>query len=226
MTDPDAPGNDVTTWAATGSDVAARLRLAAAAEGPRLGTVINQGFAEDPVNHWVVPDPADWPTVLDPFFGVIAEEAAVGAGAVYVLGDDDAVAVWFDVTEPPGELPAEPPAEMAQLCGRWTANFHTLSHVLHDAEPASPPHHRLEFLVVREGMRGKGIGPRVMAAHHALLDAAGLPAYLNATNWDSYRFYLRNGYRLLDSGPVALPDGPQIWPMWRDPGSTPGISAK
>ena len=47
-------------------------------------------------------------------------------------------------------------------------------------------------------------------------DAAGQPAYLEATTDANKRLYLRHGFVELD--PLPLPDnGPVLYPMWRDP---------
>jgi predicted N-acetyltransferase YhbS len=60
-----------------------------------------------------------------------------------------------------------------------------------------------------------GIGSALMARHHARLDLAGIPAYLEANHPRNRDLYLRHGY--VSAAPIRLPDGPPIWPMWRAP---------
>lgn len=62
------------------------------------------------------------------------------------------------------------------------------------------------------------LGAALLDHQHAALDRAGIPAYLEASNVDNRRLYLRHGYR--SAAPFHLPfDGPPLWPMWRDPRS-------
>ena len=48
------------------------------------------------------------------------------------------------------------------------------------------------------------------------LDAAGVPAYLEASEPRSRDFYLREGFRE-HQPPFRLPDGTPLFPLWRDP---------
>lgn len=47
-------------------------------------------------------------------------------------------------------------------------------------------------------------------------DREGLPAYLEASSARSRRLYERLGFHFLGRA-VALPDGPPMYPMWREP---------
>ena len=61
----------------------------------------------------------------------------------------------------------------------------------------------------------RGLGSALM---HEVLDRCdrdGTPAYLEATSPDSRRLYLRHGFVV--TGEIVLPDGPTMWPMWREP---------
>jgi hypothetical protein len=51
--------------------------------------------------------------------------------------------------------------------------------------------------------------------HHARLDQAGLPAYLEANHPRNRDLYARHGYRVRSV--IELPDGPPLWTMWRSP---------
>jgi GNAT superfamily N-acetyltransferase len=48
--------------------------------------------------------------------------------------------------------------------------------------PAGLPHHHLAILAVRPDQQGQGIGTRLLDAHHAILDAKGIVAYLEASD--------------------------------------------
>lgn len=191
------------------------VRVATAADAGRAGELVAHGFHDDPITEWVVPPPTDRPRVLGPYFAV-ACEAAIAAGTVYVAGDFDAVAVWFDATTPAPSPPPEPDPAMAELCGPYAAGLHLLDQLMHSAQPREP-HHQLAFLVVRDGLRGQGLGSHLLKAHHSVLDETGLGAFLDATNPDSRRLYERHGYRDLVE-PIHPPDGPPMWAMWRPAG--------
>lgn len=51
--------------------------------------------------------------------------------------------------------------------------------------------------------------------HHARIDGAGIPAYLEANDPRNRDLYLRHGYRVRSV--IDLPDGPPLWSMWRPP---------
>jgi GNAT superfamily N-acetyltransferase len=87
--------------------------------------------------------------------------------------------------------------------------------------PTGAAHHHLAILAVRPDGQGQGIGTALLRAHHATLDAAGTPAYLEASSDRNRVFYLRNGYADLGP-PIYLPDGPQMRPMMRATGPEGG----
>jgi GNAT superfamily N-acetyltransferase len=192
------------------------LRTATLAEADRLGEVVATEFFFDPLTEWLCPDSSRRDAIFPAYFGH-AIEFALQAGTVWVAGDYDGVAVWFDKTTPPPPPPAEPEPEVVALCGDLAPKFHLIDQLMHEAEPAEPAHDQLAFLVVNEKLRGQGIGSLLLDAHHARLDDAGLPAYLNATHPDSRRLYLRHGYQEL-SDAYHPPGGAPIWAMWRPPG--------
>jgi GNAT superfamily N-acetyltransferase len=65
--------------------------------------------------------------------------------------------------------------------------------------------------------QGQGVGAAVMQPVLDVCDRDRLPAYLEATCERNRGLYLRHGFR--DVGePLTLPgNGPEVYPMWRDP---------
>jgi GNAT superfamily N-acetyltransferase len=77
-------------------------------------------------------------------------------------------------------------------------------------------------LAVHPHHQRQGLGSALLRAHHATLDQAGLPAYLEASGTRGRALSLRHGYT--DTGrPVQLPGGPAMYPMWR-PASRPATA--
>ncbi|MGB0096249.1 MAG: GNAT family N-acetyltransferase, partial [Solirubrobacteraceae bacterium] len=61
----------------------------------------------------------------------------------------------------------------------------------------------------------QGIGSALMKPMLDRCDRDGMPAYLEATSERNRRLYLRHGFDV--TGEIRLPDGPSMWPMWREP---------
>ena len=63
----------------------------------------------------------------------------------------------------------------------------------------------------------QGIGFGLLADNLRMVDAAGLPAYLEASNPANVVLYQRFGFQ--PHGSFVLPDGPEVVTMWREPRS-------
>ena len=86
-----------------------------------------------------------------------------------------------------------------------------------DVHPEEP--HRYLFSIgVRSTARGRGLGGKLLATALADTDAAGEPAYLEATSPRSRALYARHGFKATDE--ITIDDGPTLWPMWRPVGTT------
>ena len=105
---------------------------------------------------------------------------------------------------------------LAAAVGPWTDRFRPVREALERHHPAGVPHHHLAILAVAPGRQSRGTGTALLHAHHATLDAAGMPAYLEASDPRTRRLYLAHGYE--DHGlPIHLAGGPLMYPMWRNP---------
>ena len=77
------------------------------------------------------------------------------------------------------------------------------------------PHWYLAILGTDPPQQGKGVGGALMAPVLARCDAERTGAYLESSKPDNVPYYERFGFRV--TGQIDLPDGPTMWPMWRDP---------
>jgi GNAT superfamily N-acetyltransferase len=165
-------------------------------------------FADDPVARWLLPGSAG--AAADQIFGPTVERSAA-LGELAGSADGAAVAVWVPRASRPPEL------DLSRIPARRTRlrTFMTLTEQRH---PTGRAHLHLVFLAVAPGARGRGLGAALLGERLAEADAAGVPAYLEASSPRNLPLYERHGFRTT-GGPITLPDGPPLWPMWRDPRS-------
>jgi GNAT superfamily N-acetyltransferase len=86
--------------------------------------------------------------------------------------------------------------------------------LLEAVHPHDPPHFYLSLLGTHRDHRGAGIGMALLADTLALIDAEGMPTYLESTNPANNARYMRQGYRPVEQ--VTLANGHRITTMWRD----------
>jgi ribosomal protein S18 acetylase RimI-like enzyme len=178
---------------------------------------------------WLVPDPAERPSVLEDVFFITAKHA-LDHGVIYLLiADDDearrtrvgtrdvlGAAVWFDRTRPV-PFPRNYEKRLWDAAGpRNFDRFQTLDLFFEKFHPYGP-HHYLAFLAVAPDAQGAGLGAALLRHHHTYLDEHRMPAYLEASSEESFFLYSRHGYQARDTFSPSRDSGVQFWPMWRQP---------
>ncbi|MFF7447242.1 MULTISPECIES: GNAT family N-acetyltransferase [unclassified Streptomyces] len=197
------------------------VAIRTAGEGDRELVVglLDAAFQDDPVSRWVFPGDehrrTTHPRLMAAFTDIVLAE-----GRVDVTEDGTACALWLPVPEGehagedgadadgPAALRADvdPDNERVELIGRLTADIH----------PAGRAHEYLWMIGVAPDHQGQGLGTALIAAVLDRCDREGRAAYLEASSARSRALYERLGFHT--AGPaLTLPDGPQMWPMWRDP---------
>jgi ribosomal protein S18 acetylase RimI-like enzyme len=172
-------------------------------------------FHHDPVFEWIYQDASHRRAAVPHFFSVVLEQFA-SRREVRTTVDVDGVALWL----PPGEdlLPeatAEPVVtELVEGAGQAAERLAEAMGIL-DANHPREPHWYLGFLGVQPAVQGLGLGSALMQATLVGVDAAGEPAYLEATSADNRRLYERHGFEVVRELP--LPGGPSFYAMWREP---------
>ena len=195
------------------------IRLATVDDAAEATAILSDGFSADPVMVWMYGDEVS--RALPVMFRFMLGEALIPVGATYL--DDKCCAVWT----PPG---VDPWASNEELGGRFLTTMTEavsadaldrlmmLSDITDRVHPREP-HWYLGLLATRRGAQGSGAGSRVLTRTLALVDAAGLPAYLESTNPRNVPFYERHGFAV--TGEEVLPDGPRLTCMTRPAGAQP-----
>lgn len=191
------------------------VTTAAAEDAAMIGRVLADAFFDDPVGHWIDPDPATRATRLTQLFEIWARAFTLPHGEVVCAGDAGA-ALWL----PPGRWRTPPLVLMRQLprlgriFGRRTSLLlRGLSRLEH--HHPREPHWYLPLIGVATAQQGRGIGSALLRTVLERCDDDGVPAYLEATCERNRDLYSRHGFVV--RGEVELPDGPPLWPMWREP---------
>jgi GNAT superfamily N-acetyltransferase len=167
--------------------------------------VLVAAFAEDPVLRWLLPGST---SSAERVFRPVVEQSA-SLGELAVSPDGAAAAVWL----PRG---AEPPVLDVEAIPDHLARLRTFMTLTEQRHPSGQAHLYLVFLGVRPDAQGRGLGGALLRERISRADVAGVPTYLEASSPRNLPIYERCGFRVTGE-PIILPDGPPLWPMWRDP---------
>ncbi|MEV8551272.1 GNAT family N-acetyltransferase [Streptomyces glaucescens] len=195
------------------------IRTAGESDRELVVRLLDESFREDPVSRWVFPGGAYLARTHHKLMAAFTD-IVLAAGWVDVTEDDSACALWLRVAaaDPAGAGPdddgpaqvraaVDPANERVELIGRLTAGIH----------PADRAHDYLWMIGVAPQRQGEGLGTALMTQVLDRCDREGRPAYLEASNTGSRRLYERLGFTVMTDRVLTLPDGPTMWPMWREP---------
>ena len=199
---------------ATGSSI----RKATLADAPRLAQALASAFQDDPVIAWIFPDQHRRRAVLAAFMEFRLRELAFPHDQVWMTTGGAAAAVWLP---PPGRWQLPLPQRLRLLpalvrfLGLRTASVLGGLERMEEQHPHDPSHWYLFILGTEPAAQGRGLGSALLAHMLARVDADGMPAYLESSSERNLALYGRHGFEVTSE--VAIPGGPRIWPMWREP---------
>jgi len=180
-----------------------------------LSLVIAEAFHGLAPSRWLISDPGERRAIFPPMFQIYVE-LALASGFVLTNPDRTAAAVWLHVRDGHDDASLDHDERLAAATGPHIERFRLFDRHLQERHPTGVDHYHLAMLAVHPGVQRRGIGSALLSAAHETLDQAGIPAYLEASDTGTRSLYLRHGYA--DRGePIQLPDGPQMYPMWRLP---------
>ncbi|MFF8017485.1 GNAT family N-acetyltransferase [Streptomyces sp. NPDC007929] len=198
------------------------VAIRTAVEGDRelIVRLLDEAFQDDPVSGWVFPEVADrrakHPALMAAFTDIV-----LAAGRIDVTEDGSACALWFSVLADEGQGDGDTgdddgPAPVREAVDPDNERIETIGRLTAAVHPAGRAHEYLWMIGVAPGRQGEGLGTALIEAVLDRCDREGLPAYLEASNARSRKLYERLGFELAGSV-LDLPDGPAMWPMWREP---------
>jgi ribosomal protein S18 acetylase RimI-like enzyme len=192
------------------------VRVAQAADAGQLAVTLARAFGDDPLMRWMLPPARRHQRAVEMFSLLLA--AQLPLGSTYTAPGHAGAALWT----PPGRRLDT--GAMAQMNARFPVIFgpnleRALSTYLtfEEYHPASPEHWYLGSIGTHPDWQGRGIGAALLTEVLTIADQAGQAAYLESSKEVNIGFYERFGFVV--TGKIELPDGPCVWPMWREPGA-------
>ncbi|HEY4987658.1 MAG TPA: GNAT family N-acetyltransferase [Bradyrhizobium sp.] len=191
----------------------ATVRQATAADAEGLGQTLTRAFYDDPVMMHLMPDVRDRDTKLPRVFKLLFK-LALPHRACFVTSGYEAATLW----RPPNGWHVsiwEYLVNAPELLGIFGARALTVLNTMDRVEKLHPhtPHWYLQTIGTDPDRQGKGYGS-LMRQQLAVADAAGLPCYLESSKDTNIAIYKSFGFDV--TGEIKIPDGPTLWPMWRD----------
>jgi GNAT superfamily N-acetyltransferase len=194
------------------------VRTASADDLAGLVDVLTAAFHDDPLMSWAFPDRAVRPVRLRGLWAFLGGEGYLPFGAsTMVPGDSgaDAAALWLAPGQELGDAFWEDRGHaFATALENDIERVSLLGDLMHAHHPREP-HWYLLAIGVSPDRQGGRLGSALLAHTLSYADETGTPAYLEATSPRSRALYERVGF--VATGELAPPDGPPMWPMWREP---------
>ncbi|GAB3180134.1 GNAT family N-acetyltransferase [Streptomyces incanus] len=195
------------------------IRTAGDGDRELLVRLLDEAFQDDPVSGWVFPGTEYRRTTHHRLMRAFTD-LVLAEGRIDVTEDGAACALWMSMPadddgagdpaddEGPAQVrqAVDPENERVEMIGRLTAGVH----------PTGRAHEYLWMIGVAPGRQGEGLGTALIGSVLDRCDREGLPAYLEASSVRSRLLYERLGFAPAGE-PLPLPDGPHMWPMWREP---------
>lgn len=190
-------------------------RAATPADATAIGETMARAFFDDPVISHLLPGD-ERRTRASPRLFRLMLKLGLPYGCCDVTGDIGAVALW----RPPGQWET-PILSNLFTAGEALAIFGLsglaravrFMDVVEKAHPHEP-HFYLQALGTDPAKQGKGWGGVVIRRQLAAADAASSPCYLESSKPSNIPIYQSFGFEV--TGEITLPDGPTLWPMWRN----------
>jgi GNAT superfamily N-acetyltransferase len=191
-----------------------KIRRAERADFPAMVRVLASALAPTAFGEWLIEDHTERRGVFPQFMAIIVNDC-LERGAPQVAEQDGeivAVALWFPGFDPRSG-PVHYETELEAACGPHTRRFQALDKQLEQTHMQGP-HDFLAFVAVDPTRQNRGYGRALLQVHLRKCDEDGRTAFLDASDANNLRLYMRLGWR--PDVTAYLPDGgPAYWPCRR-----------
>ena len=193
----------------------ATVRLATWADAEPLSATLGRAFLDDPVTMHLLPDPKSRAKALPRMFRLLFK-LGLPHGGCFVTSGYEAVTLW----RPPDRWHVhvwDYIVNAPELLGVFGASVFNVMSTMDRIEKLHPKtsHWYLQTIGTDPDKQGKGYGSLIMRQQLAVADAAGVPCYLESSKDTNLPIYKSFGFEV--TGEIKIPDGPTLWPMWREP---------
>ncbi|MFD4951575.1 MULTISPECIES: N-acetyltransferase [unclassified Streptomyces] len=199
--------------------------IRAAGEGDRelVVRLLDEAFQDDPVSGWVFPEREYRRTTHHRLMAAFTD-IVLAEGRIDVTEDGTACALWLSMPAADGDGPdggggsedADDAVRLRESVDPANPRVEEIARLMADSHPADRAHEYLWMIGVAPAHQGEGLGSTLVQHVLDRCDREGLPAYLEASSERSTKLYERLGFTFADHT-LDLPDGPRMWPMWREP---------
>ncbi len=182
-----------------------------------IGGALARAFHDDPAMIWLLGE-RDGPRLrkLERFMRSEARRHHRTGGVVLTADGHAGAALWdapgtWRTTWP--DVARSAPMMLSAIGPRLPRALRGLG-AMEKTHPREP-HWYLAVLGTDPPHQGKGVGSALIDPVLTRCDGEGFGAYLESSKPENVPYYERFGFRV--TGQIDLPDGPPLWPMWRDP---------
>ncbi|WP_395573326.1 GNAT family N-acetyltransferase [Streptomyces sp. BK79] len=201
------------------------VAIRTAGEGDRelVVRLLDEAFQDDPVSGWVFPG-EEYRRRTHHRLMAAFTDVVLADGRIDLTEDGAACALWLSVPaqEQAGDDSDDVPAQVREAVDPENERVELVARLTEGIHPTGRAHEYLWMIGVTPARQGEGLGTALVGSVLDRCDREGLPAYLEASSGRSRELYERLGFAFTGQA-LDLPDGPRMWPMWREPRTTPTV---
>ncbi|MFE0414509.1 GNAT family N-acetyltransferase [Streptomyces tendae] len=177
--------------------------------------LLDEAFQDDPVSSWVFPGEEYRRRTHHRLMAAFAD-AVFADGRIDLTEDGAACALWLPVPADEDAAAEDVPARIREAVDPANERVELIARLTDGIHPGGRAHEYLWMIGVLPGRQGEGLGTALIESVLDRCDREGLPAYLEASSARGKVLYERLGFEFTGRA-LDLPDGPRMWPMWREP---------
>ncbi|WP_282084438.1 GNAT family N-acetyltransferase [Streptomyces tendae] len=177
--------------------------------------LLDEAFQDDPVSSWVFPGEEYRRRTHHRLMAAFAD-AVFADGRIDLTEDGAACALWLPVPADEHTAAEDVPARIREAVDPGNERVELIARLTDGIHPTGRAHAYLWMIGVLPGRQGEGLGTALIESVLDRCDHEALPAYLEASSARGKALYERLGFEFTGRA-LDLPDGPRMWPMWREP---------